>query len=252
MSVAVIIAIVVACTLGTMLVCGGLFAAFVFPTLVLARDSAQRMQCSNNVAQIGLALHSYESDYKQLPPAYTVDADGNRLHSWRTLILPYVGQQALYSRIDLSKPWDDPANAFLQEIDLPMFRCPSSKIAPGMTTYLVIDHPSSAFPGSTGQELENITDGLSNTILVVESNDVDAVHWSEPKDLSLSSYLSANILKARPTNAVSTVLKRSHRSGRHVVMGDGSTQFVMNNTNQEVLKGLATCQGGETVELDSK
>lgn len=75
-----------------MLVCGGLFAAFVTPTLVLARDSSQRMQCSSNVKQIALAVLNYESAYKQLPPAYTVDAEGKRLHSWRTLILPFMGR----------------------------------------------------------------------------------------------------------------------------------------------------------------
>ena len=49
--------------------------------------------------------------YKALPPAYTVDADGRPLHSWRTLILPYLEQEPLYQTIDLSKPWNDPANA---------------------------------------------------------------------------------------------------------------------------------------------
>ena len=230
------------------IVCGGLFAVFVGPTLVLARDSARRVQCSNNVAQIGLAIQSYESVHKQLPHAYTVDSKGNRLHCWRTLILPYVGQQALYSRIDLTKPWDDPANAFLQGVDLPMFRCPSSKIAPGMTTYQVIDDPTSAFPGSVGLKLENFTDGLSNTIFVVESNDVDAVHWAEPKNLSMSSYANANVLSGRTPQAKKSLLMGSHRGGRHVVMGDGTTQFDMANS-KEVRKGLVSREGGESVEL---
>ncbi len=76
-----------------------------------AGEAARRSQCKNNLKQIALALHNYEAHYHALPPAYTVDGDGKPLHSWRTLILPYVDQQSLYSRIDLSKPWDDPANA---------------------------------------------------------------------------------------------------------------------------------------------
>ena len=47
--------------------------------------------CVNNLKQIALALHNYEEVYKVLPPAYTVDAQGRPLHSWRTLILPYPG-----------------------------------------------------------------------------------------------------------------------------------------------------------------
>ncbi|MEL7264459.1 MAG: DUF1559 domain-containing protein [Planctomycetota bacterium] len=69
------------------------------------------MACSNNVKQIGLGLANYHASWNSFPPAYTVDANGNRLHSWRTLILPYVEQQPLYDRIDLTKPWDDPAHA---------------------------------------------------------------------------------------------------------------------------------------------
>ena len=212
--------------------------SFVNPTLVKARHAAQRTHCRSNLTQIGLAILNYESANKQLPPAYTVDANGNRLHSWRTLILPFLGQQTLYSRIDLSKPWDDPVNAFLQDVDIPMFRCLSSKIAPGMTTYQVIDDPTSTFPGSTVQKLESITDGLSNTIFVVESNDLFSVHWAEPKDHSMSSYLST--------------IKSSHRGGRHFMMGDGSVQFLVDITNPAVLKGLVTRQGNEAVELDNK
>jgi Protein of unknown function (DUF1559) len=234
-----------------MLVCSGLFSLFVYPTLVRNRDIAQRSKCSNNLSQIALAIQNYESTYQQLPPAYTVDAEGKRLHSWRTLILPFMGEQALYSRIDLSKPWDDPANAFLKELDVSLFRCPSSKIAPGMTTYQAIDDPRSAFPGIAPQKIEHITDGTSNTILLFESDSVDAVHWAEPKDQSMSSFLSASQLQARVNNSASLV-KPPHRSGRNAVMVDGSTKFVPNGINQEILEGLATSQGGEAAELDNK
>src|SRR5262245_60216991 len=54
----------------------------------------RRMYCSNNLKQIGLALHNYHDKYGALPPAYTVDEDGKPLHSWRTLILPFMEQQA--------------------------------------------------------------------------------------------------------------------------------------------------------------
>ncbi len=250
-SVSAIISIILVCILGAMLVCSGLFSLFIYPTLIRNRDITQRLKCSNNLSQIAKAIQNYESTYQQLPPAYTVDAEGKRLHSWRTLILPFMGEQALYSRIDLSKPWDDPANAFLKELDVSLFRCPSSKIAPGMTTYQAIDDPRIAFPGSTPQKIENISDGTSNTILLFESDVLDAVHWAEPKDESKSSFLSASRLQARINNDSSPV-KFSHRGGRNAVMVDGSTKFVPNGINLEILEGLATSQGEEAVELDNK
>ena len=101
--------------------CGGIMAVLLIPAVSSAREAARRMQCSNNLKQIALALHNYHSAYGTLPPAYTIDVDGNRLHSWRTLILPYMEQDALYQQIDFSKPWDDPANAFLAKMDLSIF-----------------------------------------------------------------------------------------------------------------------------------
>src|SRR5262245_49310958 len=66
------------------------------------REAARRMQCASNLRNIVVALHSYESTYGCLPPAYTIDADGKPLHSWRTLILPFIDQQLLYNQIDFS------------------------------------------------------------------------------------------------------------------------------------------------------
>ena len=237
-SAAVIIAVVVAGMLGMTLACGGILVGLLLPAVQAAREAARRMQCSNNIKQIALALHNYESNYKQLPPAYTVDSEGNRLHSWRTLLLPFLGQQTLYSQIDLSKPWDDPANAFLLNTDNPMFRCPSSNIPPGMTLYQVIDDPTSPFHGSTSQKFGNITDGLSNTLFMFESDETSAVHWASPKDQSLSSYLSPS--------------KGPHTAGRNVAMLDGSVRFFSNSTDPVALKGFATSSGGETPPLDNR
>src|SRR4051794_27348607 len=91
-----------------------------------AGPAARRAQCTNNLKQIAMALHNYEQVYNALPPAYTVDAVGRPLHSWRTLILPYLEQETLYQTIDLSKSWDDPANAGARETLLSTFHCPES------------------------------------------------------------------------------------------------------------------------------
>jgi competence protein ComGC len=95
-------------TLIELLVVLGIFAlllAFFLPAAGSARRNfARRAQCTNNLKQIMLALHNYEQAHGALPPAFTVDANGKPLHSWRTLILPFLGHSSLYATIDLGKP----------------------------------------------------------------------------------------------------------------------------------------------------
>src|SRR3954447_23791061 len=107
-----------------------------------AGPAVRRARCVNNLKQIAMALHNYEQEHKALPPACTVDAQGRPLHSWRTLILPYLEQEPLYRTIDLSKPWDHPANAKAREAALPVFRCPESIGPQSSTTYLAFAGPN--------------------------------------------------------------------------------------------------------------
>ena len=145
-----ILLVVGAVLMGLMLVCGGILAVFLWPAVGAARQAAQRMSCSNNLKQIGLAMHDYHSAYKQLPPAYLTNAEGERLHSWRVSLLPFMEQQALYEQIDLSRPWDDPVNQLIAETVIPEFSCPSN-VNPTLTTYMVIDDDSTMFPGDQRQ-----------------------------------------------------------------------------------------------------
>jgi hypothetical protein len=62
------------------------------------------------VGAIALAMLIYERDHGTLPPAYSVDEAGRPLHSWRVLLLPYLGHQTLQDKIRLDEPWDSPNN----------------------------------------------------------------------------------------------------------------------------------------------
>jgi prepilin-type processing-associated H-X9-DG protein len=232
------IGVVLAVLFGCFVVCGGILAALMIPAVQAAREAARRMQCSNNLKQFGLALHNYEAANRSFPPAYTVDDQGNRLHSWRTLLLPYMEQSALYSKIDLTKPWDDPVNIPYTSMDVAVFRCPSSNIAPGLTTYQIVDDPTSAFPGSVSLNFAKIQDGTSNTLFVIESDDGDAVRWAEPKDQSLPSYMSS--------------VRASHTGGRNAVMLDGSVTFVSNSIDPQTAGALVTVSGGESANAGSR
>ena len=89
----------------------GVLVGLLLPAVQAAREAARRMQCSNNLKQIGLALHNYESAYKVLPfgkgPGYA-GAPVYARWSQHAMILPYIEQTALYNTIDFRFPPDTP------------------------------------------------------------------------------------------------------------------------------------------------
>lgn len=189
------------------------------PNVRRVREVAPRSQCKNNLKQIGLALHNYHDQYGTFPPAYTVDASGNRLHSWRTLILPFIEEQRIYDKIDLSKPWDDPANAEVFATVPRVYRCPSSDPLPNYTTYQAVVSPNSFFLPSKPRKLSEIVDGSSNTLIVIEAAPALAVHWMAPLDVD-----EHFVLGFGPETEF------SHSGGTQVLFLDGSVHFLSSNT----------------------
>jgi hypothetical protein len=143
---------------------------------------ARRNMCINKLRQVAMALENYESANGTLPPAYTVDAEGNRLHSWRTLILPFIEESPLFETIDLSRPWDDPANAEARKAVVHLYSCPSAVHAEGLTTYQAIVGPDCVFSGSVPRALSEIAGGPENAMVVIEVDSDRAVHWMSPHD----------------------------------------------------------------------
>ncbi len=240
-STGVTIAIVAAAVaIPMLLICVGVLVGLLLPAVQAAREAARRMQCSNNMKQIGLAMHNYHETYKSFPPAFTTDASGKPLHSWRTLLLPYLEQQALYSQIDLSKPWDDPVNLPFSQVIIPTYACPSGHTdSPEKTCYQVVVDPSGIFTGSKPSPLRSVMDGTSNTLLVVETESENAVPWMSPGDTNMAQYLAFG-----QTN------RPHHTGGRNVALADGSIKFITANIDPPTAQALVTKAGGEMATLD--
>lgn len=199
-------------------------------------EAARRNGCTNNVRQITLAIINYEAATGKFPPAYTVDDQGNRLHSWRTLILPYIEEIALYETIDLTKPWDDPANANAREAVISLYECPSSSHGPGRTTYLAIVGPDKAFAGSTPRSISEIKDGTSKTAAIIDVGSDQAVHWMSPHDADEQMVLG-----------FSSDSDLSHKGSVITTFLDGHVISLPLSTTPEQRRAIMTIAGSEEV-----
>lgn len=116
----------------------GILVGLLLPAVQAAREAARRMQCSNNVKQVGLAMHNYESAFKTFPLAWWLDIPGgNNIpamngNSWGASILPFVEQNNLYSSFDQRYPAMNELgpiavnNVEVIKTPLSFFKCPSS------------------------------------------------------------------------------------------------------------------------------
>ena len=208
-----------------------ILVALLLPANRRSPEAARRSQCKNNLKQIVVALQNYEAEWGVLPPASTADATGARLHSWRTLILPYLGEQALYRAIDLTKPWDHEVNATARNTHLPVYRCTSRAVRdPSATTYLAVVATDSCLAPANGLALSEITADPHDTLMVVEAGPHHAVPWMAPVDADESL-----LEKLRPDDA------QPHRGGLQVGYVDGSVRFLSIETSHEEWLRLISC-----------
>jgi hypothetical protein len=218
---------------------------FLVPAVHKAREAARAAQCTCNLCQIKLALLNYHEVYGSFPPAYVADANGKRMHSWRVLILPFMSLDSLYASYRMDEPWDGPNNRKLIEQRPHILQCPSRLPSPGLTSYVVIVGPNTAFPGSKTTKLGDIHDGPSGTILVAEVSNVD-IAWTEPRDLDAETMSWAIDDPKRPS------ISSPHDAGPAVVFADASYRRLSTYHPPDVLKALTTINGGEHVELPEK
>ncbi|HWL07384.1 MAG TPA: DUF1559 domain-containing protein [Planctomicrobium sp.] len=131
----------------------GILVALLLPAVQQAREAARRSQCKNNLKQIGLALHNYESTYGSFPIGFidtintTTGGNQDSGWSWHAFLLPYLEQAALYNQIDFRyHPWGISANTTLGNLEvvtkpLPVFSCPTDPKPPTHGLH-VAPHPT--------------------------------------------------------------------------------------------------------------
>lgn len=261
--------------------------ALVLPAIQAIREAASRSTCGNNLRQIGLAIHNHESVQKRFPVGcigcrFQMPPPGKpfvpRFLSWNIQILPYLEQASLYETFDMSVPSYQPPNKTAGANVLGVFLCPSTTVGTlqspsglwsGMafTDYCGIYGVEGVGRGSTDPASEHylapqylgvmlyekamrrrdISDGLSNTALAAETilRRQSECEWANGHNL----FAQEGSNPINRSSGLGNEIGSPHRGGAHLVFCDGHMQFVAQTIPQDVLNGLLTKAGGETLPI---
>ena len=287
----------------------GILIALLLPAVQAAREAARRMQCANNLKQVGLGLLNYETTYGMFPPGglQPTGAAWGYGVSWWIRMLPYVELQNIYDRYDQNHPYCGwvmavPSNEeLLRNVKIPMMLCPSSpmpSMAPTPQIQLPMytgimgakDHKTAKDMGSAwgpgtlcsggvlvefrGVSISEITDGTSNTMVVGEQSDwlIDngsekygTADWGhgfpmgpctaaeDTRALNLTCVYhhvndkSYSNFGAGGNCGANTPIQSAHPSGAHVLLADGSVQFLSESIDINNLYNLANRDDGKIV-----
>ena len=259
----------------------GVLVGLLLPAVQSAREAARRMQCSNNLKQIGLGLHNYESTHKCFP----VGSVQSNFISPFVGILPFLEQGNNYQQWNFSLNYSDPYNAEVAAQHIATYLCPSMSLprevpdvsqneTGGPSSYLLVegtaDYMAKAdgvfglhWPGygysNPNCGFGDIPDGTSNTMFGGETvYDYMDYKWSN----GTVKYGTARWVVGYPKIALATTLKpfNVHTAaamggfasmhpggGGNFVYGDGSIHFVSDSIDVAVYNAAATRAGAEAV-----
>ncbi len=188
----------------------GVLVGLLLPAVQSAREAARRMQCSNNLKQLGLAFHNYESANRKFPPSSSATLTGYHYPNQWFRILPYIEKSPLYGKLGVfdstsgAQMWMGDTSTgtavirdILRDLVMPEWRCPSTNLPlfqqeigfnflvpcyvgiGGSSVHRSTDQvgPSGSFCSAGGVFVGNrpikigdVTDGTSNTMMVGENS----------------------------------------------------------------------------------
>ena len=240
----------------------GILIALLLPAVQAAREAARRMQCANNLKQLGMAMHNYHSALGCFPPGFmAVDHTGTVAGGWAwgVFLMPYIEQSALKDELSatkytLSQVIGDPSLLPMLQMNLPVFTCPSSQLEPlrefqgsgsemvstssytccrGFYNYrygiappdiLLSQRNNGIFYACSATKIRDVRDGTSNTIALGERTVLEP-HRSNPG--KWPSWCGPGGLGIGSTVSSSVARQMNHPSDMHCFSSDhsGGCQF---------------------------
>ncbi|HEY2838940.1 MAG TPA: DUF1559 domain-containing protein [Pirellulales bacterium] len=255
----------------------GVLIGLLLPAVQMARESARRAQCKNNLKQMGIALQAYHDTWSVFPRGGWPVTSNNL--SWAASILPQLEQPALLASIHNDRPYTDPSNLAAGQTVLPVFLCPTSPkdtpfrntqdISATPTPYARTDYGAvngertlraahatndperGAMILAMNISLSQITDGSSQTILIGEAPEGINSLWMSVKNVFDQS---------APINTLATYgpeyifydygqeINSYHSGGAQVLFADGSVHFLQQTIDNSALAGMCSRAGGEMID----
>ncbi|MBX3399835.1 MAG: DUF1559 domain-containing protein [Gemmataceae bacterium] len=200
-------------------------------------QAAARANTVNNLKQLALAMHNYDSSFGSMPPAAILGKKGKPLLSWRVAILPYIEQDNLYKQFKLDEPWDSEHNKKLLENN-PMPRVfeivGTTKPGSKETHMQVFRGNGAMFDLVQGVKITQIADGTSNTFMIAQGK--TAVPWTKPDDIEYDP-------KKNPHEFFLWIGDITN-----IAFGDGSVRTIAKTIKPATLHAHITKAGGEVIE----
>lgn len=232
------------------------------PAIIASRMAAERMNDTNRLKQIMLAMHNYHDMYGHLPMSAMIDPDSGVPHSWRVELLPLIGEEELYKMYRMDEPWDSEANRKVLERMPAIYGNAGSPGGNSTCFFSIVGKNTALAPFSDGDEgsrekdvelpsgnvkvrqpraagdaptFASFTDGLSNTVMIIQTK--KAVPWTKPEDIPLAEAAAAK-------------LGGFHPGGFLMGISDGAVRFVTNTVDPQVWQRLIIRNDGEPVNLN--
>ena len=236
----------------------GILIALILPARSRSRAKVHSEHCAARLSTVAQAIAAYHDDHGCYPPACIRDDAGQPMHSWRVLILPYLGHDDLYAQYRFDESWNGPNNSKLLKARPKEYLCAGwnwRNWKQGETTCVAVVGKDTMWPDGRSVRSKDILDGIDQTIMIGEISPAAGIQWLEPRDvtsaevtLGIDEFDWSNIASSRGLAAV-------HRfdAGFNslIAMADGSVRGLTKDTKPEVLSTLLTPSGGESIDLDS-